>query len=230
MEMHLLRWIRQIRLHQRIIQKPRDSMQDELKVLVPVYPRQVVDEEIIRRLILRTHRSYKNSTTNVHFPYILTINRAHRRRVVVQGDDQDLQRAFDERLQRVAEQQVIVRHAQADRIVRADRVQERREHRQSMAILRRSQVPGNESLKFCVEFAPGAVYMIHLLGFCAMSLGGWYMVSLKQVRISLSSSVRFESKAGLRGGECAKPTPASQMYSQLSMADSSSALSYKNVI
>ncbi|KAJ8983975.1 hypothetical protein NQ317_008679 [Molorchus minor] len=60
-----------------------------------------------------------------------------------------------------------------------------------------------------------------------MSAGGWYMVSLKHVNSSFSSSVRCVSNVGFRGGEWAKPTPASQMYSQLSIADSSSALSYQ---
>lgn len=61
-----------------------------------------------------------------------------------------------------------------------------------------------------------------------MSAGGWYIVSLKHVKRSFNNSVLFESKVGLCGGECAKPTPASQMYSQLSIADNSSALSYIN--
>lgn len=51
------------------------------------------------------------------------------------------------------------------------------------------------------------------------------MVSLKHVSRSFNNSVRLVSKAGTLGGDWAKPTPASQIYSQLSNADSSSALS-----
>lgn len=68
-------------------------------------------------------------------------------------------------------------------------------------------------------------YPIHLLGCEDISAGGRYMVSLKQASNNLKSSVRRASNCGQRGGDTAKPTPASQMYSQLSKAESSSALS-----
>lgn len=57
--------------------------------------------------------------------------------------------------------------------------------------------------------------------------GGRYMVSEKQVRRSLIISVRLWSWVWLCVGECANPTPASHIYSQLSMEPISSGLSYK---
>lgn len=66
---------------------------------------------------------------------------------------------------------------------------------------------------------------IHLFGMIDRSTGGLYIVSLKHVNRSFSNSVRFESRMGYLGGEYAKPTPASQIYSQLSIDCSSSALS-----
>lgn len=51
------------------------------------------------------------------------------------------------------------------------------------------------------------------------------MVSLKQVNNNFNNSVLFESKIGYLGGEWANPTPASQIYSQLSIDCNSSALS-----
>lgn len=70
-------------------------------------------------------------------------------------------------------------------------------------------------------------YWTHLLGFSDKLVGGWYIVSLKHVISNFSSSVLLESRAETLGGDWAKPTPASQMYSQLSIADNSSALSFK---
>lgn len=55
--------------------------------------------------------------------------------------------------------------------------------------------------------------------------GGRYMVSEKQVNKSFRSSILFWSWNELCGGECANPTPASQMYSQLSIVPMSSGLS-----
>lgn len=52
------------------------------------------------------------------------------------------------------------------------------------------------------------------------------MVSLKHVNNNFNNSVRFESKIEYLGGECANPTPASHIYSQLSIDCNSSALSY----
>lgn len=63
--------------------------------------------------------------------------------------------------------------------------------------------------------------------FWCIPAGGWYMVSLKQVKTSFSNSVLAVSKEGVRGGLCAKPTPFSQMYSQLSIAWRSSARSWR---
>jgi hypothetical protein len=51
------------------------------------------------------------------------------------------------------------------------------------------------------------------------------MVSLRQVSKSFNSSHRRASMYAFFGSEWAKPTPASQMYSQLSMFARSSALS-----
>lgn len=51
------------------------------------------------------------------------------------------------------------------------------------------------------------------------------MVSLKHVSKSFKSSHRLASMYAFFGSECANPTPASQMYSQLSMFANSSALS-----
>lgn len=65
---------------------------------------------------------------------------------------------------------------------------------------------------------------IHLFG-SSLLLGVRYIVSLKHVSNSLSNSVRRCSNWEFLGGECAKPTPASQIYSQLSIFASSSALS-----
>ena len=48
------------------------------------------------------------------------------------------------------------------------------------------------------------------------------MVCEKQVRMSLRISVRRASYTELAAGDCAKPTPASQMYSQLSIDVTSS--------
>lgn len=58
-----------------------------------------------------------------------------------------------------------------------------------------------------------------------LPIGGWNIVSLKHVNNNFKSSVLAISYCGTLGGECAKPTPASHIYSQLSMADKSSALS-----
>lgn len=66
---------------------------------------------------------------------------------------------------------------------------------------------------------------IHLFGVTDKSRGGLYMVSLKQVSNNFNNSVLFESKIGYLGGEWANPTPASQIYSQLSIDCNSSALS-----
>lgn len=57
--------------------------------------------------------------------------------------------------------------------------------------------------------------------------GGWYIVSLKHVNNNFNNSVRAASWVAYLGGEWAKPTPASQIYSQLSIACKSSALSLK---
>lgn len=70
---------------------------------------------------------------------------------------------------------------------------------------------------------------IHLFGVIDRSIGGLYMVSLKHVNRSFNNSVRLESKIGYLAGEYAKPTPASQIYSQLSIDCNSSALSWKNI-
>lgn len=67
-------------------------------------------------------------------------------------------------------------------------------------------------------------YAIHLFG-SSLRFGGRYIVSLKHDSNNFSSSVRRCSSCEFFGGEWAKPTPASQMYSQLSMFASSSALS-----
>lgn len=68
-------------------------------------------------------------------------------------------------------------------------------------------------------------YWIHLFGVTERSIGGLYMVSLKHVSNNFNNSVLFESRIGYLGGECANPTPASQIYSQLSIDCNSSALS-----
>jgi hypothetical protein len=51
------------------------------------------------------------------------------------------------------------------------------------------------------------------------------MASEKQVKSNFRSSPRLHSYWGLDGGEVANPTPASQMYSQLSIEDKSSCCS-----
>jgi len=56
-------------------------------------------------------------------------------------------------------------------------------------------------------------------------MGGMYIVSLKQASSSLSSSDLLRSYDAAVDGECVNPTPASQMYSQLSIVDMSSGLS-----
>lgn len=58
---------------------------------------------------------------------------------------------------------------------------------------------------------------------------GEYIAWLKHVNSKRSNSVRFDSNVAFFKGDCAKPTPFSQMYSQLSTACRSSALSYKNI-
>lgn len=73
----------------------------------------------------------------------------------------------------------------------------------------------------------GCTDAIHLLGMSVMSAVGRYMASLKPASSRRSSSVRRASNGGHLGGDAANPTPASQMYSQLSSAESSSALSWK---
>lgn len=60
--------------------------------------------------------------------------------------------------------------------------------------------------------------------------GGWYMAWLKQVSKSFKISVRLLSKRGSWGAAWAKPTPASQMNSQLSIEWRSSCLSYVKAI
>ena len=57
-------------------------------------------------------------------------------------------------------------------------------------------------------------------------IGGMYIVSEKQASNSLRISHRLRSYADVDDGECVNPTPASQMYSQLSIVDMSSGLSW----
>jgi len=60
-------------------------------------------------------------------------------------------------------------------------------------------------------------------------MGGMYIVSEKQASSSLRSSHRLRSNDAVDDGEWVKPTPASQMYSQLSIVDMSSGLSYASM-
>jgi len=60
-----------------------------------------------------------------------------------------------------------------------------------------------------------------------LPIGGMYMVSEKQASSSLRISQRLRSYDVDDDGECVKPTPASQMYSQLSIVDMSSGLSWQ---
>ena len=55
------------------------------------------------------------------------------------GSGQHLQCDLNERLARVVEHEVIVRHAVPDRVVRADDVEERREERESVSVLSRRE-------------------------------------------------------------------------------------------
>lgn len=56
--------------------------------------------------------------------------------------------------------------------------------------------------------------------------GGWYMAWLKHVKSSFNISVLLVSSRGSWGAVWAKPTPASQIYSQLSIECRSSCLSW----
>lgn len=67
-------------------------------------------------------------------------------------------------------------------------------------------------------------YAIHLFG-SSVIFGVRYIVSLKHVNNNFNNSILRCSTCVFFGGECAKPTPASHIYSQLSIFANSSALS-----
>lgn len=74
------------------------------------------------------------------------------------------------------------------------------------------------------RFSALVKYAIHLFG-SSLRFGVRYIVSLKHDSNNFNSSARRCSSWEFFGGEWAKPTPASQIYSQLSIFASSSALS-----
>lgn len=47
MELHLFGRVGQVRLNERIVQELRKTPQNEVKVFISVYPRQVIDEQVI---------------------------------------------------------------------------------------------------------------------------------------------------------------------------------------
>lgn len=75
------------------------------------------------------------------------------------------------------------------------------------------------------RFSALVKYWIHLFGRLSWEFGGRYIVSLRHASRSFSISHLRASICAFLPNECAKPTPASQIYSQLSMFDNSSALS-----
>lgn len=96
-----------------------------------------------------------------------------------------------------------------------------------MAILSTSEMTKINGIKLEKNFKETfgkTTYDIHLLGL-SLRFGDLYIVSLKHVSSNLRSSVRRASICPFLGFVWANPTPASQIYSQLSIFANSSALS-----
>lgn len=89
-------WIRQITLDQRIVQQSRDSLKNEMEILITMNSRQIVDKQIIARAGFVER--------------LLVLNgRTVQGHVVVESDDQNLQTNLDQRFHGVREDKMIVR-------------------------------------------------------------------------------------------------------------------------
>ncbi len=109
--------IGQICVRQRIHQKPCHSLQNEAKVLLTVDPGQVVQEQVVGQGLVRA-----------------------RGQVLVQGDDQHLQRGLHRLLPRVVEDQVVVGQ-DARGLVAAHQVQQGGEQGQRVPVVARRKMP-----------------------------------------------------------------------------------------
>lgn len=90
MKMHLFRRIRQISLHQRVIQQPSNTLQNKMEVFVPMYPRQVIYEQIIWKSMLQKnpfHFSRNLTDSRTDLVAFVGVNSA---RVVIQSYDEYL--------------------------------------------------------------------------------------------------------------------------------------------
>ena len=109
---HLFLRAGEICLCQWVHQQPRDARKDELEVLVPVDPRQIVEEQVVRRHAL------------LPLPA-----------VVVQRDQEDLKRQLHQLLLTVGPEEMVVRE-DAGWLVATDRVEEAGEERESVSVVR----------------------------------------------------------------------------------------------
>ncbi len=129
-EEHLPLRVGQVRLGQRIHQKSRDALQDEVKVLLAMDAGQVVEEEVVRK-----ERDVGGGGGGAAGRQ----GRRRRGRVLVQGDNEHLEGRLHQLLSGVVEEEVVVGQ-DASGVVPAHRVQQRREQRQRVAVLTRREV------------------------------------------------------------------------------------------
>lgn len=84
--------------------------------------------------------------------YVVRLDGASAVRVVVERNDQNLEARFHQRFQQIGEEQVIVGHSKAYRIVRRNGVQQWRKHRQRVSVFRWRKIPNRRLSQHMIFF------------------------------------------------------------------------------